>query len=759
MAVLALLCSLVVVATVAVAFAPPGGGGDDRPAASASEALERVTHPSASPLGDLTAGSDPRADGRCLGGPTPEARAVTESADGPRVTELYPNPTTYGNVGEFFAVYVPEPTSLANWSVTDGHTTASFPNRTVSGHVAFSMAPDVTAEMTPHPVVALEGHLRLAADGDELTIRDGNRTIDRVGYGRAAVGDVWFREVYDDGGPTSGDGGVWWSHGATCFPVTAVGETDVTAFALPDAPDLVRSELHAAEDRILLGGYTFTSESVADELESAAARGVTVDVLLEAGPVGGTSERTADLLDAVDENVTVRVLGGPGARYRYHHPKYAVVDDRALVTTENWNPSGVGGTSSRGWGVVVDDSAVAAHLAHVFRADFEGRDTTTWERHRANATFVEDDPPGDPYPADIDPEPFSADAVETLLAPDNAEERLLEHIRDADESIRIKQVRIGSRDLPLLEETLEAARRGVDVRILLDATWYVEDENRALAHDLERTADEEGLPLEVRLVDPRGRFEKIHAKGVVIDERVAVVGSINWNENSLRNNREVALVLHGEDVGAFYAAVFDADWEERSWPLPAELVGVVVLGLALVGLGARAYLEFEDERGEFSGSGGSWTSADLGVGPFEPPAADSTERDFHPLEDSPPAGPSPSQPSPDGTPPRPVADQVVPSETDRAALSRPVTGHADPPDEPPAPPAEANAEPVAEPLEGPAAGGEDGRNEDAAGALEDVTAERPGTDPSVRNDHGESRTLAERLEARADGTVREGDEE
>jgi len=68
-------------------------------------------------------------------------------------------------------------------------------------------------------------------------------------------------------------------------------------------------------------------------------------------------------------------------------------------------------------------------------------------------------------------------------------------------------------DVSLLEATLEAARRGVDVKILLGSAWYNTDENERLAADLERVADRADLPLEVRLVEDTDRFEKIHAKG------------------------------------------------------------------------------------------------------------------------------------------------------------------------------------------------------------------------------------------------------
>ncbi|MCU4741817.1 phospholipase D-like domain-containing protein [Natronoglomus mannanivorans] len=605
--------------TLLVGLAVPVSGGergvgfddlDSSPVQSTADSSARDQIPSLDP--------DESHDGEatCPDGPTVGARetaAELESAvergaeaDRPRIVELYPNPTTYGNVGEFVVVAVPGGAlEDGNWTLTDGHTSARLPNETEteSDRVAYSMAPEETEAMTTHPVGELEGHLRLAADGDELELRNGSEVVDRVAYDRAPEGERWTRAsgTETNENPASGQ---WWPRGATCLEALTTGAEDVTAFTLPDAPEVPLETFAAADDRIVLAGYTFTSEAVADELRAAAERGVEVEVLLESGPVGGTPDRTKTVVDDLEKaGVDVRVLGGPGARYQYQHAKYAVVDDSAIVTTENWKPSGIGGTASRGWAVVVDDVDVATHLRSVFRADFEGRDTTPWADHRQTATFVEAQPVGDQFTGQIDPETVSVDSVDVLLAPDNAESELRAQLRSAEDSVLVKQVRIGSRNQPLLEETLEAARRGVEVRILLDASWYVEDENRDLVRWLERTADEEDLPLEARLVEPRNRFEKIHAKGVVVDEETAVVGSVNWNNHSLRENREVVLVLHGDEVGSFYADVFEADWEGGSWSLPVGLLVVLVLALAAAGLVGRRYVRFDGD-GE---DGDRWT--------------------------------------------------------------------------------------------------------------------------------------------------------
>ncbi|ADD05988.1 phospholipase D domain protein [Natrialba magadii ATCC 43099] len=551
--------------------------------------------------------------------PVDHRSPTTQDATQPRLVEVAPNPTTDQNVGEFVVLETPPKTHVGNWTLTDGHTTAPLPNETVSGRTALSTAPNATTDLTDDPVIELEGSIRFAADGDVLELRNGSTTVDTVEYDRAPLAQRWYRGSTADSDTdiaadanasvTAGTAdstepadtnGQWWPHDATCVPPTNSKVSTATAFVLPDEPAVPLETIRSAEDRLLLAGYTITSSEIADELVAAAERGVEVAVLIEASPVGGTPAASEPVLESLlESDVDVGATGGEGARYRFHHPKYAVADDTVLVTTENWGPSGVGGESSRGWGVVLEDPTLAAELADIFEADFDGWDTVSGEAYLADTSFVEDDDGfgadvSPSYPTEHDAEGVSTTSAELLVAPDNAEPRLQTLIADADDEILLKQASIDP-SLSLLEETVDAARRGVDVRILLDSTWYHEDDNEALAADLEQLAETEELPIDVRLVDDTDRFEKIHAKGVVIDREVAVVGSANWNENAFENNREVMLALHGSEAAAYYAAVFDTDWEGDSWSLSLGTVVIVLLALAFAALVGRRYIRFGDE--------------------------------------------------------------------------------------------------------------------------------------------------------------------
>nr|WP_259371260.1 phospholipase D-like domain-containing protein [Natranaeroarchaeum aerophilus] len=348
---------------------------------------------------------------------------------------------------------------------------------------------------------------------------------------------------------------------------------------MPDAPETPVELIERADERVMLAAYTYSDPRVTDALIAAHERGVDTQIAVEASPVGGTSNRSVDQLDELTAaGVDVVAFGGDHARYRFHHGKFAVADDEAIVMTENWKPSGAGGQANRGWGVVTHDGASAEAIADVFEEDLSASDSLQWEEYGETVEPVEEPEARGTYPAEFDPQQLTVEEVTVLTAPDNAEPEIRREIEDADESILLTQVSIGGQDDPLLQEAIEAARRGVELRILLSSAWYTDDENAELREWIDGIADTDDLDIDVRLADPGGSYEKLHTKGVIIDEETVIVGSINWNTHSLRENRELALVLDGNEVAEYYTRVFNSDWDGIRWRLPVGLGAVLVAG-------------------------------------------------------------------------------------------------------------------------------------------------------------------------------------
>ena len=104
----------------------------------------------------------------------------------------------------------------------------------------------------------------------------------------------------------------------------------------------------------------------------------------------------------------------------------------------------------------------------------------------------------------------------------------------------------------ILHEFGEAAKRGVDVRIMVAGTTDV----RAVLY-ASRSIYEVLLNAGVRMFEWRGRV--LHAKTATIDGRWSTVGSSNLDYQSLRQNLEVNAIIKGRELAGALERMFEDD--------------------------------------------------------------------------------------------------------------------------------------------------------------------------------------------------------
>lgn len=126
---------------------------------------------------------------------------------------------------------------------------------------------------------------------------------------------------------------------------------------------------------------------------------------------------------------------------------------------------------------------------------------------------------------------------------------------------------------PLYASLIDAARSGVDVRLLVPGT-----SDLPVLRYLTRVGYRELLHRGVRIFEFQGPM--IHAKTMLVDHRWARVGSTNLNVSSLLTNFELDLLAEGEELCDALASQFRRDLSasreivlQRRRRLPARLVG------------------------------------------------------------------------------------------------------------------------------------------------------------------------------------------
>ena len=154
-----------------------------------------------------------------------------------------------------------------------------------------------------------------------------------------------------------------------------------------------------------------------------------------------------------------------------------------------------------------------------------------------------------------------------VLAPDTSSQ-IADLINSAGESIEIEEAYITNETPftlnPYLSAAINASRRGVRVRVLLDSYWYNIDglnDNDEMVALINHIGVTEHIPLEARCADlDTNRIEQIHNKGVIVDGRKVLVSSINWNSNSPSFNREAGVIIDHPGVAQYFLGVFEDDW-------------------------------------------------------------------------------------------------------------------------------------------------------------------------------------------------------
>ncbi len=533
----------------------------------------------------------------------------------------------------------PEPVDVSGWALTDREATATFPldsilpagGRLLVTRNATSYTEDTLEaadfSMGPGDARQMEGGaLRLADAGDEVLLIDRTGTVvdayswgdssyggpgwigraaDRIGRGEIAVrGRDLAGEWVDRNAAEDWEGLRHYRLAQSSFdigPLELRGAT--TAVLSPDAGDLpLLRFLGSARATIEVGVYTFQSERIASVLAAAAGRGVRVRVLLDGSPVGGIEEDEHRVVGGLlAAGVEVRWLAGSTdvvKRYRYLHAKYALVDGRsAWIGSENFGNAGFPSDheGNRGWSVIADDADLAGILRNVFETDFDPRRPDSMAVRETGFTPLPPAPSVVPWSSGPPSAPRSARIV---LAPDTTldPEGILDFLASAKVRLSIDAFYLdemwGDTPSPFLEAAFAAARREVSVRILLDGSWAsVEadsDTNDDVLDRVNRRAMDERLPLEVRLLEPRGSIERLHNKGAVVDGRAVLVSSMNWALGSATENREVGLIVDDPDLARTFEISFDADWEGRptsgvdAWRLEDPLALVALYALVAV---------------------------------------------------------------------------------------------------------------------------------------------------------------------------------
>ncbi len=287
--------------------------------------------------------------------------------------------------------------------------------------------------------------------------------------------------------------------------------------------------------------------------------------------------------------------------------------------------STTGTTGTRGWIISIKNADLAKEYVQIFDSDVVPKtgfndlirygksadytlanpDSVKQDRSQPNGKYT-------PIRAKVVREEMR---LERVMSPDDSLEKdraILGALKTAQKTLYIQNLSFqphwgpeGSSPAkdpsPVAEAVLAAARRGASVRIMLQPPIFgnldfspeygrvlerllqlpfqyaagIRDDddeesspkkstkdNKALIEYFRKVARRESLDLQANMFwVEKDSLNLLHNKGMVIDGDISLISSINWTQNSIKQNREAAVIVMDQSVADYYQDLFLRDWD------------------------------------------------------------------------------------------------------------------------------------------------------------------------------------------------------
>lgn len=294
--------------------------------------------------------------------------------------------------------------------------------------------------------------------------------------------------------------------------------TDILLFVQPGSGRTqIENAIDNAHSEILVEMYLLSDKTIISDLETAEKRGVKVAVMLEKHPFGaGGGNLNARTAQELEQNGAAVKWANP--KFALTHEKSLVIDDReVLILGQNLTFSAF--SKNREYDVLDTNPQDVSEVRDIFIADWQNKSLTPADTH-------------------------------LVVSPDNSRSALTTLIENARSSLDIEIEDIND---PRIVSDLSAKCGQIKIRFIVPTFSQISSNENA-----------------VKELANAGCFVKtlsspyIHAKLILADNAKAYTGSVNLSTQSLDDNREVGIMLTGNDSLSVLSSTFEKDWQNGS---------------------------------------------------------------------------------------------------------------------------------------------------------------------------------------------------
>lgn len=289
-------------------------------------------------------------------------------------------------------------------------------------------------------------------------------------------------------------------------------DRNVEVFVQPEAGRApILEAIDSAQKEVLVEVYLLSDEEVINALDRADDRGVDVKVMLEENPFGGGGIN----------NKTEAALRQRGVEVQWANPSYALTHQKTIVIDGikvfilNQNLTKSAFDKNREFDVIDVNPSDVKEIRNIFIAD--------WRR-----------------------ESFSPSKTHLILSPVNSRAALTTLLKSATSTIEIEmEVLVDNEIVNLLSEL----SKKVDIKIIIPSFSQISANKKAVEKLVASGA-------KIKTVSS----PYIHSKMILADDVKAYVGSINFSNQSMDENREAGIMITQIDAVQTIDQTFEQDW-------------------------------------------------------------------------------------------------------------------------------------------------------------------------------------------------------
>lgn len=279
---------------------------------------------------------------------------------------------------------------------------------------------------------------------------------------------------------------------------------------------------------IAIYGYSRTP-AIERALESAIKRGVKIRLVYDTDLSGGNIYPDTEIIKNLipdhksdkDSNEFKNIM----------HNKFYIFDNRILITgSANLSHTDMSGFNSNSM-VVIDSPEIAKIYKNEFENMFNGKfhnDKSSVQSKRVN---------------------ISGTTITVYFSPQDKsiQNAIIPLINNAKSYIYIPTFVLT--DKKVTTSIIEAKKRGVDVKIIIDAL------NASVQHSKHKELRNGGIP-----VKTENYAGKMHSKSMIIDDKYTIIGSMNFSYSGENRNDENLMVIENPEIARSYKDFFLYQW-------------------------------------------------------------------------------------------------------------------------------------------------------------------------------------------------------